>query len=174
MLAVRPTVAVQQYAGNHVDLIAAGRRLDVDALLAGSVQRSGKRIRVTAQLIRVWDGAPIWADKFDDAFTNIFALQDSISERLAQALSMKLTGAEYALMTKRQTENTEAYQLYLEGQYLASKRVREMTQRAVEYYQQAITKDPEYALPYAEMAFCDIRMAGFGWGGGLIANAREA
>jgi TolB-like protein/DNA-binding winged helix-turn-helix (wHTH) protein len=91
-ISVRPTSAVLKYAGENWDARAAGRELGVDAVLEGTVQRSGDRVRVTAQLVSVRDGSALWAQSFDDSFTDIFAMQDSISEQIARAVLLKLGG----------------------------------------------------------------------------------
>ncbi len=170
---VRATSAVLKYSSSK-DLLAAGRELGVDALVEGRIQRQDRNIRVTVQLLRVRDGAPLWAQTFDDSFTNIFQVQDSISEKIAGAISLKLSEPERQSLTKRHTENTEAYQLYLQGLYFASKRTQQGTATAIQYYQQAAAKDPEYALPYAGMASCYITQAGVGLGEELREKARMA
>src|SRR5947199_1904638 len=91
-LKVRSISTVRKYADLQQDPIAAGRELQVEAVLDGSIQRVGDRVRVTVRLLNVEDGTSLWADKFDEPFTNIFALQDSISERVAAALPLNLTG----------------------------------------------------------------------------------
>lgn len=92
-ISVRPTSAVLKYAGENRDARTAGRELGVDSVLEGTVQRSGDRVRVTAQLVSVRDGSALWAQSFDDRFTDIFAMQDSISEQIARAvLRLKLGG----------------------------------------------------------------------------------
>jgi DNA-binding winged helix-turn-helix (wHTH) protein/TolB-like protein/Flp pilus assembly protein TadD len=173
-ITVRPTSSIQKYCTMNPDPVAAGKELQVEALLEGRIQRSNNNIRVTVQLLRVRDGAPLWADKFDDSFTNIFAVQDSISEKLANALSMHLSSGEQKSMSRRETRNSEAYELYLQGQYLASKRTRVDTERATEYFVKAIAKDPGYALPYADMAAAYITRAGAGLGADLWEKARVA
>ncbi|MGH9838611.1 MAG: tetratricopeptide repeat protein [Blastocatellia bacterium] len=150
----RPTSAVLKYSGSGADPLAAGRELAVDALLEGRIQKLEDRIRVTVQLIRVSDGQPLWSEKFDEQFTNIFAVQDSISEQVARALALKLSSAEREQLTKRHTENTEAFQLYLKGRYFWNKRSAEGLRKAGEYFQQAIARDPGYALAYAGLADC--------------------
>jgi TolB-like protein len=90
-VSVRPTSAVMKYGGVNSDAIAAGRELGVEVVLDGLVQKSDKMIRVSVQLLRVADGATVWSAKFDDYFTNIFAVQDSISEKMAEALSLRLS-----------------------------------------------------------------------------------
>jgi len=162
-ITVRPTAAVLKYTGPGHDPLAAGQALKVDAVLDGKVQRSGDRIRVTVQLVRVRDGAPLWAETFDEKFTHIFAVQDSISRQVVQALMLKLTGEEPIRLAKHYTKNTEAYELYLKGRYhLETKGSPEGWKKSVEYFQQAIEKDPGYALAYAGLA--DSYSMGHFWG----------
>jgi len=171
---VRPTAAVQKYNGTS-DPIAAGRELRVDVVLDGSVQRDGKMVRASVQLLRVNDGTPLWAERFDDYFTNIFQVQDSISEKVAAALSMKLTEGEHKQMVKRQTDNMEAYQLYLRAKYVAYKRSSDaMPDAAIDLYQQAIAKDPDYALAYAGLSTALMELATMEGHLGAIEQARTA
>jgi DNA-binding winged helix-turn-helix (wHTH) protein/TolB-like protein/Tfp pilus assembly protein PilF len=147
---VRPTSAVRKYSAQNQDAVSAGRELRVEAAIEGSVQRVGDRIRVTVQLVGVRDGAPLWAGKFDEQFTNIFAVQDRISEQVARALTPG--GAEKELLTKRYTENSEAHQLYLKGRYFWNKRTVEGLKKGIDYFDQAVEKDPSYALAYVGLA----------------------
>jgi TolB-like protein/DNA-binding winged helix-turn-helix (wHTH) protein/Tfp pilus assembly protein PilF len=147
-LTVRPTSAVLKYSGADQNPIEAGKALGVDAVLTGFVQKDGRQIRISTQITRVADGATLWAERFDDFFTNVFAVQDSISEKMVNALSLRLTGNEKQLLTKRYTENTEAYQLYMQGRYYHHKLI---TDKALEYYNRALEKDPDYPLPYASL-----------------------
>jgi TolB-like protein len=112
---VRPTSAVRKYAGPMQDPLAAGREQQVDAVLEGSIQRAGEHIRVTVRLLNVQDGSPLWAYQCDEQCNDIFAMQDAISERVTQALLLNLSGAERARLTKRYTNNTEAFQLYVKA-----------------------------------------------------------
>jgi len=149
---VRPTSAVRKYGGLDQDAIAAGREQKVEVVLDGNIQRSDEQIRVTVRLWKVVDGQQLWVDKFDEKFTDIFRVQDSISERVAAALAVKLTGEETELVRKRYTNNAEAYQLYVKGRYLWNKRTVEGLAKAIEYFNQTIAKDPNYALAYAGLA----------------------
>ncbi len=151
---VRPMSAVRRYSGLEQDPVAAGREQGVDAVLDGSIQKSGERVRVTVRLISTADGQQLWADKFEDKFTDIFSVQDSISERVAAALAVKLSGEEKKQLTKRYTENAEAYQLYLKGRYFASKWTPEGFKKGIEYLNLAIAIDPNYALAYDGLAYC--------------------
>lgn len=151
-LVVVPTSTVFKYAGRKNDPQAVGRKLGADAVLQGTIQRAGKRVRVTVQLISLNDGKTIWSGKFDEHFTDIFAVQDSISEQVAGALALRFTAAERRRLRKRYTENTEAYQAYLTGLFFWNKKSKEGLNKAVEYFQQAIEQDPSYALAYAGLA----------------------
>lgn len=151
---VRPTSSVRKYVGSEQDAAATGRELGVGAVLEGSIQRVGSRIRVTVQLVSVRDGAPLWAANFDERLTDVFALEDSISAQVAHALKLKLTEDEQQRLIKRYTENAEAYQLYLKGRYFWNKRTEQGFEKAIEYFNQAIDKDTGYALAYAGLADC--------------------
>jgi tetratricopeptide (TPR) repeat protein len=142
--------------------MAAGRSLGVDSVLDGKFQRDGDRVRVTVQLVRVRDGAPLWAGKFDENFTNIFAVQDSISEQVVSALTLQLSREERERMLKRYTENPEAYQAYLKGRYFLDKRMIDSIRKAMDYFQQAIVRDRNYALAYVGLADCYHRLWQFG------------
>ncbi len=153
-IAVRPISAVRNYKDPGQNPASIGRDLGVDAVLDGSIQHVGGRVRVTVRLVRVSDGRQLWSSKFDQKFSDIFAVQDSISEDVAGELAFKMTSEERALLSKRYTTNTEAYELYLKGNFFWDKRTREATQRAIEYFQQALDRDPSYALAYAGIADC--------------------
>src|ERR1043165_5712280 len=105
---VRPTGSIIKYAGADEDPAAAGRELGVDSVLDGRVQKSGERIRVTVQLVRALDGAPLWGDTFDVMYTDIFTVEDRISEQVARALMPTLTGEQRQQLAKHHTEDTAA------------------------------------------------------------------
>jgi len=151
-LLVVPTSTILKYAGRKNGVEAVVRKLGVDTILEGTIQRDNERVRVTVQLISLNEGKTLWSGKFDEQFTDIFTLQDSISEQVARALALRLTGAERRHLRKRYTENTEAYQAYLMGLFFWNKKSKEGLGKAVEYFQQAIEKDSGYALAYAGLA----------------------
>jgi DNA-binding winged helix-turn-helix (wHTH) protein/TolB-like protein/Tfp pilus assembly protein PilF len=153
-LTVLPTSTVIKLAERGGDQLAAGRELGVDAVLTGTVQRSGERVRVTVQLVSLGAGRTIWSDKFDDRLTNIFDIQDSISGQVARSLSSNLSGEEKKQLGKRQTWNAAAYDSYLMGLFFWNKRSKEGLEKAVEYFQKAAEADPNYALTYAMMSDC--------------------
>jgi DNA-binding winged helix-turn-helix (wHTH) protein/TolB-like protein len=146
---VRPTNAISEFSEGNIDPVAVGRKLQVEAVLDGKIQRADNKIRITVQLLRVSDGATLWAESFDDSFTNIFAVQDSISEKVTASLALKISSKEKELLAKRDTENTEAYTLYLQARYFHEKADKESSLKALEYYQSAIDKDPNYARAYS-------------------------
>jgi DNA-binding winged helix-turn-helix (wHTH) protein/TolB-like protein/Tfp pilus assembly protein PilF len=145
---VRPLSSVRRYASLEQDSLTAGRELGTEAILEGSIQTSGGRIRISARLIQTSAGKQLWAGQFDEKFTDIFIVQDSISERVATALKIRLGGR----AKKRSTENVEAYQLYMKGRFHVLKAIKPETETGVSYFQQAIAADPHYALAYAGLA----------------------
>ncbi|MDQ3744668.1 MAG: winged helix-turn-helix domain-containing protein [Acidobacteriota bacterium] len=153
-LVVRPTSAVARYCSPDEDILEAGRELRVSAVLDGRVQRAGERLRVTVQLVGVEEGATLWAEKFDERWTDIFTVQDSISEQVARALTVKLTREEREGLTKHGTESLEAFQLYLRGRSRWNRFAESELRRAVEFFQLAIEIDPSYALAHCGVADC--------------------
>ena len=152
LMTVRPTSDIRKYATAEKEPAVVGRELGVDSVLDGSIQRVDERIRVTARLVSARDGSLLWADNFDESFTDIFKVEDSISEKVAAALALKLSGEQHIRLTKRDTENAEAYRLYLKGRYFWNKRTEEDFNRGISQFQQAIEKDPGYALAYGGLA----------------------
>ena len=151
-LFVRPTTSILKYGGEDQDPAKAGAEMGVDALVAGRVQRSQDRIRLSVQLIRASDGSTLWAGTFDEPFKDIFAVQDSISERIASSLALTLSGDERRGVGKRYTDNLEAYQLYQQGRYHWSTFEPAGLLTSINYFQEALKKDPSYALAYAGLA----------------------
>jgi serine/threonine protein kinase/tetratricopeptide (TPR) repeat protein len=158
---VRPLTAVRKYTKLDQDATAAGREQNVDAVLDGNIQRSGEKVRVTVRLVRVADGHEIWSEQFDESFTDIFAVQDSVSRKVTGVLAVALTGDEDKLLTKRQTSNVEAYQLYGLGRYHLTRLTDDGFRKGRDYFQQAINKDPNYALAYAGLADANNRLSGW-------------
>lgn len=152
-LGVLPTSAVYQYSGRDQNPVAAGRELKADVVLTGALQRAGSRVRVTAQLIRAADGTSLWSGVFDENFKDIFTLQDSIAEQMLAALRLRLIGdEEQQRIARRHSSNPDAYQHYLIGLYFWNKSTKEGFEKAVEHFQQAIDKDPGYALALGGLA----------------------
>jgi serine/threonine protein kinase/tetratricopeptide (TPR) repeat protein len=136
------------FKGEKVDIREIGRKLNVDNLLEGSVRKVGNRVRITAQLIKVEDGYHLWSDRFDRDMEDVFAIQDEITEKIMEKLLVALDVLEKAPQERRPV-NLEAYDLYLKGRYCLNMFSMD---KALAYYNQAIEKDPEYALAYASIA----------------------
>jgi len=152
LLAVRPSSAVLKYAASDKETAVAGQELKVDSVLEGSIRRLGDRLRVTVRLVSVSDVSLLWADHFDENFTDIFKVEDSISTKVAAALALKLSGEEQRRLIKRDTDNAEAYQLYLKGRFFWNKRTGEGFRLGIAQFKQAVERDPSYALAYAGLA----------------------
>lgn len=151
-IVVRQTSTVMRYAGTTPEAAKVGREINVDAVLDGNIQKAGGRIRVSVRLYRVHDGALLWAEDFDEPEKDIFALQDSISEKVAKSLLLELKPEEREKLKHRYTENIEAYQLYNKGRFFWNNRSSEDLRKSIAFYEQAIARDENYALAYAGLA----------------------
>jgi tetratricopeptide (TPR) repeat protein len=151
-LVVRPTSSVLRYHGAAVDPLSAGRDLGIDYVVDGTLRRVGNRIRVTAQLLSVSEGVTRWAEHFDEDSTDVLQIEDSISERIATALLPQLTGDEQRQLSKRGTDNSEAFEAYLRGRYYWNSYTETGFAKALECYKHAIELDPHYALAYTGIA----------------------
>ena len=168
-LIVRPTRSVLKYDSLDQDLLLTGRELKVESVLDGKIQRSGDQIRVTVQLVRVSDGVSLWEGTFDQAFTDIFAVQDVISDRVTDAMFVKLTGEEKEELARHYTDDTEAYQAYVKGRYFWNKRTEEGLRSGRDNFQRAIELDPSYAPAYVGLAECYALFSTYG-----VMPAKEA
>ena len=175
-LLVIPTNAVLKYKGPANDPLAAGRALHVDAILTGTVQQSGDRLRVTVQLVGSGSGRTLWSEKFDQTFTDIFGIQDSISEKVARSLVRDLSEEQQKHLSKHYTNNTAAYDSYLMGLYFWNQRSKDGLEKAIEYFHHAVERDPNYALAYAVMADCYYLQLYYGFSSApdRIGNAKAA
>lgn len=158
---IRPISAVRKYTDLEQDAIAAGRDQQVDAVLDGVIQRADDRVRVSVRFLRVTDGAQLWSGQFQEKMTEIFSVQDSISERVASALALTMAGGDSKELTKHPTENTEAYDLYLKGRFHMNRLTDEGFLKGREYFQQAIDRDPNYALAHAALADAYMTLGGY-------------
>src|SRR5215813_3542849 len=149
--AVRPTSSVLRY-GADADPLLAGRELGVTFVLDGRIRRAGERIRVTIQLLDVRDETAAWAGQFDEQFTDVLSLEDTISSHVAEAIVPHLTVDERLRLAKRGTDNPQAHEAYLRGRFYWNTFTEEGFARAIVCYQQAIALDPKYALAYAGVA----------------------
>jgi TolB-like protein/DNA-binding winged helix-turn-helix (wHTH) protein/Flp pilus assembly protein TadD len=153
-IAVRPTSAVRGYTDRKREPVQIAKQLRVGYVLDGSLQEKEGRIVVSVQLIGVPEGRPLWAERYQDASGDIFALQDAISTRVATALAPKLTGEENRRLKKNPTSDVEAFRLYQRGRYVWEQRTDAGLRHAIAYFEQAIQRDPQFALAYAALAEC--------------------
>ena len=151
-LVVRPTSSVLRYHASAVDPLVAGRDLGIEYVVDGTLRRVGNRIRVTAQLLSVTEGVTRWAEHFDEDSTDVLQIEDSISERIATALLPQLTRDEQKQLSKRGTDNSEAFEQYLRGRYHWNSYTEAGFAKALECYKRAIEVDPHYALAYTGIA----------------------
>jgi TolB-like protein/DNA-binding winged helix-turn-helix (wHTH) protein/Flp pilus assembly protein TadD len=150
-LAVSPLSAVRRYADPGQDAVAAGRELGVDAVLEGHLQRDGDRLRVSARLVNVDDGRQMWADRYDENFTDIFTVQDAIATKVWSSLTPELTG-EKGPPFRRYTDDAEAYQLYTSGRFHRRRGNEAGLRKALEFFHQAVERDPDFALAHVGLA----------------------
>jgi len=152
------------YKGKAVDIKQVGRELGVQYVLEGSVRKSGNRVRITGQLIDAENGAHIWADKFDGNLEDVFDLQDSITSSTVGAIAPKLQASEFERLKRKPTENSSAYDMYLRGLAQMYQFKRESLEKAIEFFDEAIALDPEFASPCAAKIFTIAARQTFGWG----------
>jgi serine/threonine protein kinase/Tfp pilus assembly protein PilF len=146
------------FKGKDTDVREIGQKLNVETVLEGSVQVSGDRFRVTARLMNVEDGYQLWSDNYDQKIDDILTIQDDIARKIVNVLEIKLLGKEQTQLVKHHTENREAYSLYLKGRYFWNKRAKDDNLKAIEYFQQAINRDPSYALGYSGLGLAYITL----------------
>jgi len=140
------------FKGREIDIREVGGKLNVGAVLEGSVRKSGQRLRITAQLVNVQDGYHIWSGQFDREMKDIFDIQEEISLTIVDHLKLKLLKDEKEKLLKRRTEDHEAYEYYLKGLYFWKRRYEKGLQKSLQYFQLAVEKDPGYALPHVGIA----------------------
>jgi len=143
-----------RYKGKETDAQTVGRKLGVRAIFEGRVVQREDNLAISAELIDARDNSHIWGQQYSRKTSDIFALQEEIAKEITTTLRLRLTGEDEKRLAKRYTENTEAYELYLKGRYWWNKRTEEGFNKGIEQFQQAIEKDPTYALAYAGLADC--------------------
>ncbi|MFN2621213.1 MAG: tetratricopeptide repeat protein [Chthoniobacterales bacterium] len=149
---------------NKGDLPQIAQQLGVAHLLEGSVQKVNDQVRVNVQLIKAANEAHLWAEVYDRKLTDIFAVESEIAKTIADTLQAKLTGSEQHAIAARPTENTEAHQLYLKGRFFWNKRTGNDLKKSIDYFEQAIAIDPNYALGYAGVADAYVFLPGYSAG----------
>ncbi len=150
-LIVRPVGVVRRYTALDQDPLEAGREMGVDAVLESTLQKSTDDVQVTSRLLRVRDGVALWSYRSDEPQSNILVLQNLLSEKVAASLVTKLSPEQRKLLGRHYTQNAEAYQLYLKGRFFFEKVTPDGVKKSVSYFQQAIDKDPNFALAYCGM-----------------------
>jgi TolB-like protein/lipoprotein NlpI len=141
------------FKGKEIDIREVGEKLNVDAVLEGSVRKAGDRLRITAQLINVADGYHLWSERFDREMKDVFDIQDEVTLEIVDKLKIELLGKEREQVLKRYTDNLEAHNLLLKGWYFWAKRTKEGMKKGLDCINQALAIDPAYALAYAQLAF---------------------
>jgi DNA-binding winged helix-turn-helix (wHTH) protein/tetratricopeptide (TPR) repeat protein len=149
---LRPSSSVARFAGTGATPTTAGRELGVDTVIAGNLRRAGDTVRVSVQMVAVASDTVTWAEKFDLQSADSLALEDAISERVADALTLALARGERPPAPRRFTANADAYEHYMRGRYLWNKRTRDTLMQAVQSFERAIAIDPDYALAHAGLA----------------------
>jgi eukaryotic-like serine/threonine-protein kinase len=151
-LRVMAQSTVFRYRGHDIDPLAVGRDLNVRAVLTGRMIQSGGSLRIGAELVDVATGSQLWGAQYDRKPGDIFAIQDEISNEISGKLRLQLTRAERKKLTRRHTEDPDAYRLYLQGRHHWNRWTEDGFYKAIEYFQQAVAKDPRYALAYTGLA----------------------
>ena len=144
--------SVFHYKGREVDPQAAGKELGVQGVLVGQVLSRGGYVTISVELLSTRDNTEIWGDQFRREQTELFALQDDISKEIVQKLRLRLTPDESERFVKIQTENPEAYELYLKGRYHWNKRTKGDLDESIRLFREAVRRDPDYAAAYAGLA----------------------
>jgi tetratricopeptide (TPR) repeat protein len=141
-----------RFKGADVDPLDVGRQLDSHALLTGRILQINEELIIKLELINIKEGSQIWGEQYKRKSADIFEVEEEISQEVSEKLQLRLTGKQKRQLAKRYTENTEAYHLYLKGRYFWNKRTSEALTNGIEFFQQAIAKDPDYALAYTGLA----------------------
>ena len=153
-LRVVSRTSAMHYKGSRETIPAIARALGVDAVIEGAVLQEGNRVRLTAKLVRGHSDTPLWADSYEREKKDLLALQNEVARSIAREIQVTLTPQEDAILTASRLVDPEAYDLYLKGRYLWNKRTQETVQKAVEYFQRAIDRDPGYAPAHSGLADC--------------------
>jgi TolB-like protein/Flp pilus assembly protein TadD len=161
-LKVISRTSTQHFKSSPDNLPQIARQLGVAHILEGSVQKAGDAVRVNVQLINAASDAHLWAETFDRKLTDIFAVESEIAKTIAETLQARLTGSEKSAIAKTPTVNPEAYERYLKGRFFAEKRTGADLRKSIDYYDEAIAKDPGYALAYVGLADSHLLLSAYG------------
>jgi TolB-like protein/class 3 adenylate cyclase/Flp pilus assembly protein TadD len=174
-LRVASRTSAFSFKGTRLDIPTVAQKLNVATILEGSVRKSGKRVRITAQLIQVATDSHLWSQTYDRDLEDIFAVQDDIARSVVQGLQAALLGekanaassaqvkAEVLAAAKGRAENAKAYALYLQGRFFADRITREDVAKGIGYFREALELDPGYALAWAELSRAYLNEAGYSW-----------
>lgn len=160
---VRPTSSIRHYLHGPRDLTQIGKELLVDGMLTGNIQRLGGRIRATIQFVDVSEQAVVWSDKIDDVFTDVFTIQDTLSEQVARTFALTLTHEEKAQLSKQFSHNQEAYLHYLQGRFHWGKWTKDSFEQSLYHFQHAVQLDAQFALAYVGIAEAYGTLAFYGY-----------
>lgn len=144
--------SVFRYKGQKTDPLKAGRELGVQAVLTGRLVQRGDSLTISTELLDVKENKQLWGEHYNEKLSDILSMQRTIAAQISNNLRLKLSGSDQNRVTRGYTENADAYQLYLKGRFLWNKRTSESLEKSIEYFNQAIEKDPVYALAYAGLA----------------------
>ena len=153
-LKVSPTSSVFRYKGKETDPIEIGKQLGVNAVMTGRVAQRGEDLTISVELVDVLNKKLLWGKHYDRKLVDLLSTQREIATQITQNLKLKLSGADATLMTRHYAKNSEAYQLYLKGHYYASRYTKEGFNKGIDYFEQAIAFDPNFALAHNGLAFC--------------------
>lgn len=173
-LKVVSKTSIMKYKGTRIPLPQIGRELGVDAVVEGSVLRSGDRVRITAQLIRAATDRHIWAAAYDGDLKDVLSLQSRVAEAITDEVKLNLTAEESGRLRRGQAVDPEAFDLYLRGRFALNQRNIPGFQKAIGYFNQAIEKDPNFALAYSGLADSHTLLALYGEGPTATAKAKSA
>ena len=175
-LSVKARSSVFRYKGKDLDPQTVGSQLNVEAILNGRVVQRGDDLTLYLSLVETQTGNQLWGEQYKRRQSDLLALQTEISRDVATKLKTRLTGAEEQKVAKNYTQNAEAYQLYLQGRYFWNKRTPETLRKSIDYFRQAIDKDPSYALGYAGLSDAYTLLAYYGGAPAeeVLPKAREA
>jgi eukaryotic-like serine/threonine-protein kinase len=165
-LTVRPTSAVLKYLKEDTDSLTAARQLNADAVLEGTVQRAGDRLRVSVNLLRSSDGASLWADNFDMTASDIFVIEDKVAQQVATRLQLHLDSTQQAALNRSYPTSPDAYESYIKGIFSLDERgygkeAMPQMETTIDFLKKALEVDPKYALAHAQLAFAYVWTALF-------------
>jgi serine/threonine protein kinase/tetratricopeptide (TPR) repeat protein len=167
-----------QFQGQAYDIREIGRQLGVQTVLEGSVRKAGSRLRITVQHINVSDGYHLWSQRYDREMEDVFAIQDEIAQAVVDQLRHKMEAEQPHAVPRKQTDNVEAYQCYLQGRYFLNQRTDDTLRKSLDCFRTAASKDRDYALAFAGLAEANILLAAGGYleepQAETLAKARDA